>query len=50
MRVLEYTGLQNMMVIVMAVAYFAMVVLDHRSKMSGPALWGVAEEPSPLPA
>ncbi|RLD94249.1 MAG: hypothetical protein DRI93_04200, partial [Aquificota bacterium] len=33
MRVLGYTGLQNMMVIVMAVAYFAMVVLDHRSKM-----------------
>ena len=33
MGVLGYTGLQNMMVIVMTVAYFAMVVLDHRSKM-----------------
>ena len=33
MRVLRCTRLQNMMVIVMAVAYFAMVVLDHRSKM-----------------
>ena len=28
-----YTRLQNMKVIVMAVAYFAMVVLNHRSKM-----------------
>ena len=32
-RVLGCIGLQNMMVIVMAVAYFAMVVLDNRSKM-----------------
>ena len=32
-RVLGYAGLQNMMVIVMAVAYFAMVVLDNGSKM-----------------
>jgi hypothetical protein len=32
-RVLGYTGLQNIMVIVMAVAYFAMVVLDSGSKM-----------------
>jgi len=32
-RVLGYTGLQNMMVIVMAVAYFAMVAPDNGSKM-----------------